>query len=485
MKIEIRRYYYNKLISSFFDFVLLYISDIIQLLIGVKKMNENICAISTALGTGAISIVRASGPDVVNIVNEICDIDLISKASHTVSYAHILDKNEIVDEVLIIKMLAPKTFTREDVIEINSHGGISTTNKILELLLTHGCRLAEPGEFTKKAYLNGRIDLLEAEGINDLIVAETEKSRKLAMNRVEGNLSKLIKKHRKELVSLQAELEVIFDYPDEIEEEISYDKILDGLSDIKNDLNKLVDSYSSSQIIKDGIDVALVGKPNVGKSSILNHLLDENKAIVTDIAGTTRDIVEGSINLNGIKINLIDTAGIRETDDVVEKIGVDKSKDVINKANLVIFILDNNTNMTDEEKELLDSLNEVKKIIFINKNDLDQKIDVSNIKEEIVYGNTTTPEGLDNLKNKIIELFNLNELDSNNYNYLTNARELSLVKIAVEHIDDAIKNTKDELPFEIIADDIKVTYELLGEVIGETYTEDLLDEIFTKFCVGK
>ena len=448
-------------------------------------MNENICAISTALGVGAISIIRASGPDVINIVNEICDIDLSSKTSHTISYAHIYDKEEVIDEVLIMLMKAPKTFTKEDVIEINSHGGISTTNKILELLLTHGCRLAEPGEFTKKAYLNGRIDLLEAEGINDLIVAETEKSRKLAMNRVEGNLSKLIKKHRKELVSLQAELEVIFDYPDEIEEEISYDKILDGLNNIKNDLDKLVDSYSSSQIIKDGIDVALVGKPNVGKSSILNHLLNEDKAIVTNIAGTTRDIVEGSITLNGIKINLIDTAGIRETDDVVEKIGVDKSKDIINKANLVIFILDNNTELTNDEKELLDSLNDVKKIIFINKNDLDQKIDISNIKEDIVYGNTTTPEGLDNLKNKIIELFNLNELDSNNYNYLTNARELSLVKQAVEHITDAIKNTKDELPFEIIADDIKVTYELLGEVIGETYTEDLLDEIFTKFCVGK
>ena len=448
-------------------------------------MNENICAISTALGVGAISIIRASGPDVFNIVNEICDIDITKKTSHTISYAHIVEKDEVIDEVLIMKMDAPKTFTMEDVIEINSHGGISTTNKILELLLTHGCRMAEPGEFTKKAYINGRIDLLEAEGINDLIVAETEKSRKLAMNRVEGNLSKLIKKHRKELVSLQAELEVIFDYPDEIEEEISYDKILEGLSEIKSDLNKLVNTYSNSQIIKDGIDVALVGKPNVGKSSILNHLLDENKAIVTDIAGTTRDIVEGSINLNGIKINLIDTAGIRETDDVVEKIGVDKSKDIINKANLVIFILDNNTDMTDDEKELLDSLNDVKKIIFINKNDLDQKIDVSNIKEDIVYGNTTTPEGLDNLKNKIVELFNLNELDSNNYNYLTNARELSLVKQSVEHINDAIKNTKDELPFEIIADDIKVTYELLGEVIGETYTEDLLDEIFTKFCVGK
>ena len=448
-------------------------------------MNENICAISTALGVGAISIIRATGPDVFNIVNKICDIDITKKASHTISYAHILDKEEVVDEVLIMKMDAPKTFTMEDVIEINSHGGISTTNKILELLLLNGCRLAEPGEFTKRAYLNGRIDLLEAEGINDLIVAETEKSRKLAMNRVEGNLSKLIKKHRKELISLQAELEVIFDYPEEIEEEITYDKVLEGLTSIKEELKDLINSYNNSQIIKEGIDVALVGKPNVGKSSILNHLLNENKAIVTNIAGTTRDIVEGSISLNGIKINLIDTAGIRETDDVVERIGVDKSKDIINKANLVIFILDNNTDMTSEEKELLDSLNNVKKIIFVNKNDLDSKIDLSDIKEEVVYGNTTTPEGLDNLKNKIVEMFNLNELDSNNYNYLTNARELSLVKKAVESIEESINNTKNELPFEIIADDIQMTYNLLGEVIGETYKEELLDEIFSKFCVGK
>ena len=448
-------------------------------------MNENICAISTALGVGAISIVRASGPDVFNIVNKICDIDITKKQSHTISYAHILDKEEIIDEVLIMKMDAPKTFTMEDVIEINSHGGISTTNKILELLLINGCRLAEPGEFTKKAYLNGRIDLLEAEGINDLIVAETEKSRRLAMNRVEGNLSKLIKKHRKELLSLQAELEVIFDYPEEIEEEITYDKVLDSLTSIKSDLTKLVDTYSNSKIIKDGIDIALVGKPNVGKSSVLNHLLNEDKAIVTNIAGTTRDIVEGSISLNGIKINLIDTAGIRETDDVVERIGVDKSKDIINKANLVIFILDNNTEMTSDERELLDSLTDVKKIVFINKNDLDNKLNINEIKEDVVYGNTTTPNGLDELKNKIIELFNLDELDNNNYNYLTNARELSLVKRAVESVDSAINNTNNNLPFEIIADDIQITYNLLGEVIGETYKEELLDEIFSKFCVGK
>ncbi|MCR4581472.1 MAG: tRNA uridine-5-carboxymethylaminomethyl(34) synthesis GTPase MnmE, partial [Bacilli bacterium] len=338
-------------------------------------MNENICAISTALGTGAISIVRASGPDVVSIVNEICDIDLVSKTSHTVSYAHILDKDEIIDEVLIIKMLAPKTFTKEDVVEINSHGGIATTNKILELLLTHGCRLAESGEFTKKAFLNGRIDLVEAESINDLIVSQTESQRKFAINRLGGNLSNLIKNMRSDILSLEGKLEVVFDYPDEIEdeEEITYEELKTTMIDIKNKLSKLVQTYKDATIIKDGLNVSIVGRPNVGKSSILNHLLDQDKAIVTDIAGTTRDIVEGTISLNGIKLNLTDTAGIRETEDIVEAIGVKKSLDIISNSDLVIFVLNNNEELTKEEIDLINNTT-VNKIVFINKNDLDTKI---------------------------------------------------------------------------------------------------------------
>ena len=450
-------------------------------------MNENICAISTALGVGAISIIRASGPDVFNIVNEICDIDLLSKPSHTISYAHILDNKEIIDEVLIMKMNGPKTFTKEDVIEINSHGGISTTNKILELLLSHGCRLADPGEFTKKAFLNGRIDLVEAESINDLISSSTESQRKFAINRLGGNLSKLIKGMREDILSLEGKLEVVFDYPDEIEDEedITYDELKSTMISIKNKLNKLVNTYQDASIIKDGINVSIVGKPNVGKSSILNHLLDEDKAIVTDIAGTTRDIVEGTISLNGIKLNLTDTAGIRETDDLVESIGVKKSIDIINNSDLVIFVLNNNEQLDDKELDLINNTN-VNKIVFINKNDLDSKIDESLLKDiPVIKGNTKEVNGLDELKNKIIDMYNLEELSTSDYNYISNARELSLVKKAEQIVSDAINNLNDTLPFEIIADDLRESYVALGEIIGETYDEDILDEIFSKFCVGK
>ena len=450
-------------------------------------MNENICAISTALGAGAISIVRASGPDVVNIVNEICDIDLVSKASHTISYAHILDNNEIIDEVLIIKMLAPKTFTKEDVIEINSHGGIATTNKILELLLTHGCRMAEPGEFTKKAFLNGRIDLVEAESINDLIVSQTESQRRFAMNRLGGNLSSLIRSMREDIMTLEGKLEVAFDYPDEIEDEedITYDELKSTMSDIKSKLTKLVNTYKNGTLIKDGINVSIVGRPNVGKSSILNHLLDEDKAIVTDIAGTTRDIVEGTISLNGIKLNLTDTAGIRETEDLVESIGVKKSLDIISNSDLVIFVLNNNEELTTEELDLIKNT-KVNKIVFINKCDLDSKINydlLTNI--PVIKGTTRDVNGLDELKNKIIAMYNLDELNTSDYNYISNARELALVKKAEQTVDEALKNLTATLPFEIVADDLRLSYVTLGEIIGETYDEDILDEIFSKFCVGK
>ena len=366
-------------------------------------MNENICAISTSLGVGAISIVRASGPDVIEIVNNIFKgKDLTQVNTHTINYGHIIDNNEIIDEVLVSVMRAPKTFTREDIVEINCHGGIATTNRVLELLIINGCRLAEKGEFLKKAFLNGRIDLIEAEGINDLISSETEEARKYAMARAEGNLSKVIKAQREVLVSLQADLEVNFDYPEEADNpEVTHEKVLVSLNGIKEQLVELVKTSQEGSILKNGIDVAIVGKPNVGKSSILNHLLDEKKAIVTNIAGTTRDIVEGSITLDGIKLNLIDTAGIRETDDIVEKIGVDKSKDIINQADLAIYVLNNNEELTDTDIELINSIN-VKKILLINKNDLESKINIESIKDNIIiYGNTLTPNGLDELKKKI------------------------------------------------------------------------------------
>lgn len=451
-------------------------------------MNENICAISTALGVGAISIVRCSGPDVISIVNNIFKgKDLNKVDSHTITYGHIIDNNEVIDEVLVTVMRAPKTFTKEDVVEINSHGGISTTNKVLELLIEHGCRLADPGEFSKKAFLNGRIDLVEAQGINDLILSESEEARRYAMNRVEGNMSKLIIRDRKELIKLQSELEVEFDYPDEVDSpEMTNDRLLDSLDMIKGHLEELLKNSKEGSILKSGIDVAIIGKPNVGKSSILNHLLNKNKAIVTNIAGTTRDIVEGSITLGGVKVNLIDTAGIRNTSDVVEKIGVDKSKEVLNKCNLAIFVLDNSTNLTDEEIKIINSTNNVEKIVFINKIDLDSKLDISKLDcKNIIKGTTLKEDGLSDLKNKIIELFNLNKINGNNYNFLSSANDIALVKKSLDSIISAIDDVNSMIPYEMVAVDIKDAYDYLGEIIGSTYKEDVIDEMFKNFCVGK
>lgn len=451
-------------------------------------MNENICAISTSLGVGAISIVRTSGPDVVSIVNKIFKgNDLTRVNTHTVNYGFIHDNGEIIDEVLVMVMRAPKTFTMEDVVEINCHGGIATTNKILELLISNGCRLAERGEFTRKAYLNGRIDLIEAEGINDLILSDTDANRKFAVSRVMGNLSKKIEDNRNILVGLQARLEVNFDYPEETDaEDMTHSIVIEELKKIEKSLKELLSSAKDGKIIKDGINVAIIGRPNVGKSSILNHLLDEKKAIVTDIAGTTRDIVEGSITIDGIKLNLIDTAGIRETDDIVEKIGVDKSKEEALNADLIILVLNNNEEISQEDLELLNINSNVNKIVFINKCDLDKKIDESKLEGNIIVrGNTIDTYGLDELKNKIKEMFNLNKINTGDYNYLSNARQIALVKNALESIENAMTSAENEVPLEMIAQDISDAYSTLGEIIGSTYKDELLDELFSKFCLGK
>lgn len=451
-------------------------------------MNENICAISTALGVGAISIVRCSGPDVINIVNKIFKgTNLENVSSHTIHYGHIVDGNDVIDEVLVSVMRAPKTFTMEDVVEINCHGGISTTNKVLELLLVSGCRMSTPGEFTKKAFLNGRIDLTEAEGIQELISSEGEEARKYAMNKVEGNLKNIIKSIREELVNLSAVLEVNYDYPEETDNpEMTYDLLSTKLKDIDTSLKSLVSSTENVQFVSNGIDLAIIGKPNVGKSSILNHLTNENKAIVTSIAGTTRDVVYGSIFLNGVKFNLIDTAGIRESDDLVEQIGVTRSKEAIISSDLVVFVLNNNEPITQEELDVINTETSAKKIIFINKCDLEEKINLDKLNDyTICYGNTIEANGLDSLKQTIIELFNLDELKSKNYNYLSNARHIALVKEAVSAVENGIESAENNLPFEMISVDINEAYDLLGEIIGAVYKDELLDTLFSKFCLGK
>lgn len=451
-------------------------------------MFDTICAISTALGVGAISIVRITGPNSIDIVNKIFKgKDLHKVDSHTINYGFIKDKEEIIDEVLVSVMKAPKTYTTEDLVEINCHGGIATTNRVLELLLTSGARLAEPGEFTKRAFLNGRIDLIEAESVGDLINSETEKSMKLSLNGVTGNITELVNNIRKELVAISANIEVNIDYP-EYEDALILTNTLvkPKITSIKKELENLLKESQNSKLIKQGIDVAIVGKPNVGKSSLLNTLLEEEKAIVTNIAGTTRDIVEGKISIDGILLNLIDTAGLRETDDIVEKIGVNKSKEIIDKSDLIILVLNNNEPLSNEEKDLINKLNNKKLIVYINKNDLEKKINEKEINSKnIIYGNTLEYKNLNNLKDKIRELFNLGEIETSNLNYLSNSRQISLVKKSIEVLNNCLEQINNNVEIDLLAIDIKECYDLLGEIIGSTYKDELLDEIFSNFCLGK
>ena len=451
-------------------------------------MFDTICAISTALGVGAISIVRITGPNSIDIVNKIFKgKDLHKVDSHTINYGFIKDKEEIIDEVLVSVMKAPKTYTTEDLVEINCHGGIATTNRVLELLLTSGARLAEPGEFTKRAFLNGRIDLIEAESVGDLINSETEKSMKLSLNGVTGNITELVNNIRKELVAISANIEVNIDYPEYEDALILTNTLIKPkITSIKKELENLLKESQNSKLIKQGIDVAIVGKPNVGKSSLLNTLLEEEKAIVTNIAGTTRDIVEGKISIDGILLNLIDTAGLRETDDIVEKIGVNKSKEIIDKSDLIILVLNNNEPLSNEEKDLINKLNNKKLIVYINKNDLEKKINEKEINSKnIIYGNTLEYKNLNNLKDKIRELFNLGEIETSNINYLSNSRQISLVKKSIEVLNNCLEQINNNVEIDLLAIDIKECYDLLGEIIGSTYKDELLDEIFSNFCLGK
>lgn len=450
-------------------------------------MNDTICAISTALGVGAISIIRVSGDESIDIVNKIFDKDLTKKESHTINYGHIVYNGEIIDEVMVSIMKSPKTFTKEDIVEINSHGGVAVTNKVLEILLLEGARLAEPGEFTKRAFLNGRIDLVEAESIMDLIESKTETSRKLAISGMEGKVSKLVKNIIDNLVKVNANIEVNIDYPEyEDIEIVTKEKIEEMSKYINKELTKLLNESENGKLIKDGINTLILGRPNVGKSSILNKLIEEDKAIVTSVAGTTRDIVEGQIRVNGILLNIIDTAGVRETEDIVEKIGVEKSLSLVNDADLIILVFNNNEKLTDEDKKLLEYTKEKKRIIVINKIDLENNLDISNLKNErIVKVSALKDSGIENLKNEINDMFNLEEINLGDFTYLSNSRQISLVKKAVEiskNLEDALNN---DVPIDLLEIDIKEICEILGEIIGESYDDKLIDTLFSNFCLGK
>ena len=449
-------------------------------------MNDTIAAISTTMGVGAISIIRVSGNDAINIVNKIFKgKDLTKVDSHTITYGHIIDNENIIDEVLVSIMRAPKTFTREDVVEINTHGGIAITNKVLELLLLNGCRLAEPGEFTKRAFLNGRIDLIEAEGVMDLINSKTEKSRKLAINQVNGEVSKLIKNLRQKVIEILANIEVNIDYPEyEDIEEMTNSMILTNIDSIEKEIKNILRHSEDSKLIKEGIKTIIIGSPNVGKSSILNRLLNEEKAIVTDIAGTTRDIVEGNVQIDGIVLNMIDTAGIRETDDVVESIGVKKSLDLINEADLILYVLNNNEVLTSEEKIILEKIKNKNHIVIVNKIDLENKLDLNELSNYIQMS-VKDNVGIDELRNKIKEMFNLEQIEQNDYTYLSSARSISLLKKSLESLAAVRVGIENNMPVDMVEIDLKQMWSTLGEIIGETYTEELIDQLFSQFCLGK
>ena len=453
-------------------------------------MNDTICAISTSQGVGAIAIIRISGEEAISIVNSIFKGSDLSKVnSHTINYGHILDKDEIIDEVLVSVMKSPRTFTKEDIVEINTHGGIAPTNRVLELLLEKGCRLAEPGEFTKRAFLNGRIDLLEAEAIMDMIEAKTETQRKMATNQIEGKTSTLINELRDDMIQIISNINVNIDYPEYDDVDIiTNDILIPKINNLKEKIKKILKESENGKIIKNGINTSIIGKPNVGKSSLLNTLLQEDKAIVTNIAGTTRDIVEGQISINGILLNMIDTAGIRETEDIIEAKGVEKSLKIMQEFDLILFMLNNNEEITKESLDLIKKISNKKYLIIINKMDLEKKIDIKDLnidKDKIIELSIINNQGIDELKEKIQELFNLNELETKDPTYLSNARSISILKRCFKRIEDIEKSIENQMPIDMIELDIKNIWEELGKINGSSYEEELLDEMFSRFCLGK
>lgn len=446
-------------------------------------MDNTIAAISTPLGTGAISIIRMSGKDSISIINKIFTKDLSNEKSHTIHYGKIIDNNEEIDEVLVSLMRSPKTFTKEDVIEINCHGGLSTTNKVLELLLNNGAVLASPGEFTKRAFLNGRIDLIEAQGIMDLIEAKTELARTQAMKELNGNLSNKIDLLREKLIEIISNIEVNIDYPEyEDINKVTNEQIYPKIKELIQEIDNLIVSSEDGKIIKEGITIGIIGKPNVGKSSLLNAILEEEKAIVTDIEGTTRDTIEGTTSINGIACNFIDTAGIRNSDNIVEQIGVNKSKKIIDTCDLVLLVLNNNDIITKEEQELLEQIRNKPHIVIVNKIDLEQKLELN---EECIKISIKEKKGLEQIKDKISEIFNLEKIKTQDMTYLSNARSISLLTKANNLLVCSLTNIENNYPIDIVEIDLKESWNTLGEIIGKTYTDELLDEMFQRFCLGK
>src|SRR5699024_9504873 len=449
---------------------------------------------STPVGEGAISIIRLSGKDSISITNKLFHSkNLMNVDSHTIHYGKIIQpsSSDVVDEVLVSIMRAPKTFTCEDIVEINCHGGLVAVNRMLELVLEQGARLAEPGEFTKRAFLNGRIDLSQAEAVMDIIQSKTDEAMNVALNQLDGKLSKLIKELRQQLIETIAHVEVNIDYPeyDDVEE-MSHQMMEDRTAHVLNKIERLLQVANQGKILREGIKTAIIGRPNVGKSSLLNSLAQEDKAIVTDIPGTTRDIIEEYVNVRGIPLHLIDTAGIRETDDIVEKIGVEKSRQILQEADLVLFMLNHNDELTDEDREIFKMLQGMNFIVIVNKQDLEQHLDLDEVKElagdqSVVEMAIINEEGIDRLEESLANIFFSESVGSTDMTYVSNARHIQLLKEAKQSLMDAREALQLDLPLDMIQIDVTRTWELLGEIIGDTASESLIDQLFSQFCLGK
>ncbi|MDQ0257567.1 tRNA modification GTPase [Evansella vedderi] len=455
---------------------------------------DTITAISTPMGEGAIAIVRISGDEAITIADRIYKgkKPLKEVESHTINYGYIFDPEteKKIEEVMVSVLLAPRTFTRENMVEVNCHGGIVSVNRILQLILKQGARLAEPGEFTKRAFLNGRIDLSQAEAVMDLIKAKTDRAMNIAMSQVEGKLSKRIQRLRQALLETVAHVEVNIDYPEYDAEEMTLGILKEKATFVKNDIKKLLQTAQQGKILRDGLSTVIIGRPNVGKSSLLNNLVHDNKAIVTDIPGTTRDVIEEYVNVRGVPLRLLDTAGIRETEDIVEKIGVERSRKVVEEAELVLLVLNYNEELSNADEELFKISEGRDRIVIINKTDLPENIDMVKVKylageDPIVTTSLLLDEGVNELEEAIKTLFFEGELEASDLTYVSNSRHIALLNQAYDSVSDALQAIEAGMPVDMVQIDITKTWEILGEVIGDSVHESLIDQLFSQFCLGK
>jgi tRNA modification GTPase len=455
---------------------------------------DTITAISTPMGEGGIAIIRVSGSDSIQIVDKLFKgkQKLSTVDSHTIHYGHLIDpqSGQHIEEVMVTVLKGPKTYTREDIVEVNCHGGIVSVKRVLQYILDEGAMLAEPGEFTKRAFLNGRLDLSQAEAVIDLIRSKTDKAMNIALQQVEGRLSKLIQKLRQELIQTLAHIEVSIDYPEHDVEDVTHQLLLDKCKFVHEQIQDLLRTADQGKILREGLSTVIIGRPNVGKSSLLNALVHENKAIVTDVPGTTRDVIEEYVNVRGVPLKLVDTAGIRETEDLVERIGVERSRQVLSKADLILLLLNYGEPLTDEDRKLIDLVKGMKSIIIVNKTDLERQIDLNEVNllhdgKQMITTSLKEEEGIHELEQAIADLYFSGNLESEDMTYVSNARHIALLRQAQRTINDAIDGIEIGVPIDVLQIDIQKTWELLGEIIGDAVSESLLDQLFSQFCLGK